>query len=144
MDKKFNFFIALLLILAGYMFYFVWNDSLDTQISQKDSDEKNFTLDKKKVIPKKEIVQSTPIKTYQRIDVKKKQQSSLIEEQNFTTLSIKEEKEQIEATYCKLEPKSFYDDVQEAEIYFNKIDSESDEITQNLANEMNDIEGEAQ
>ena len=144
MDKKFNFFIALLLILAGYMFYFVWNDSLDTQISQKDSDEKNFTLDKKKVIPKKEIVQSTPIKTYQSIEAKKKQQSSLIEEQNFTTLSIKEEKEQIEATYSKLEPKSFYDDVQEAEIYFNKIDSESDEITQNLANEMNDIEGEAQ
>lgn len=147
MEKKLNLLISFLAVATGFIFYYTWhsNSGVDTQISKnKHESNTSNSLTNKVSIPKKETYETTnttqenhPIKVHL---TKERESKKFIEDDNISSIPIEQQQKHIAQTYNKLEPATYQEDVQEAEENFDELDVESREISQNLQNEMTDIE----
>ena len=142
MNKKLNFTIFILSILAGGVFYSVLNnDSTNTnQIATSRQDTNNSISTVNKItIPKKEFKAKSSYSN-NKVTFIDKEDKPTIQENNITTTSIDEQKRVIAATYNKLEPATYQEDIQKAKEAFVQLDIKAKEISQNIQNEMREIE----
>lgn len=147
MDKKLNLLISFLAVATGFMFYYTWHNSsgIDRH-TNKDIQESNVlnSLANKVSIPKKETYKTSdtsrekhPIKVHL---TKENEDKRFIEENNISSVPIEEQEKHIAQVYSNLEPATYQEDIQEAEENFDELDSESKELSQNLQNEMENME----
>ena len=146
MDKKINLLIFFLIFVTSFIYYYTRHNISISRHTRQDMKENNVSvnLTDKVAIPKKETYKTSdtsrekhPIKVHL---TKANEDKRFIEENNISSVPIEEQEKHIAQVYSSLEPATYQEDIQEAEENFYELDIKSQEITQNLQDEMRDIE----